>query len=48
MKVKRLFSPRRPAAVHVLTRRIYGDSAFKRSTTTRRLRVIAKARGTAA
>ena len=47
MKVKRQFSPRPPAAVHVLQRRLYGRSGYLRSTSNRRLRLCAKARLTA-
>ena len=44
MKARRIFSPRPPAAVRILMRRIYGDSAYMRSTTSRRLRMCKKAR----
>jgi hypothetical protein len=48
MKIARIHLPRPPAAVHVLMRRIYGDSAYKRSVNPRRLRLIAKVRRTSA
>lgn len=41
-KVKRIRAPRPPAALHVLTRRIYGDSGYLRSVVRRRMRLCAK------
>lgn len=34
--------PRPPEATRILMRRIYGDSGYRRSTTHRRLRLVAK------
>jgi hypothetical protein len=48
MRPRRLRSGvRPPAAVNVLMRRIYGDSAYKRSVKERRLKLCRKFKGAA-
>lgn len=51
MRVRRLRSGLRakhPRAIHIRERRVFGDSAYKRSTNARRLNMIVRARATGA